>query len=71
MKILDTAKSMFNGIISKILVKAIKKHLNIDAEVGVNEISVSELSETVIIHFNGDIVIPKENVLELVKKIGL
>lgn len=71
MKILDTAKSMFNGIISKILMKAIKKHLNIDAEVGVNEISVSELSETVIIHFNGDIVIPKENVLELVKKIGL
>lgn len=71
MTILDTAKSMFNGIISKILVKAIKKHLNIDTGVDINEIGVSELSKTVIIHFNGDIVIPKENVLELVKKIGL
>lgn len=71
MKILDTAKSMFNGVISKIIVKAIKKHLDIDAEVGINSIGISELDNMVTIHFDGDIMLSKETILELIKRLGL
>ena len=68
---LKLSTKLMRGIVAKIIAKAIRKKLDCDINITLNEVEVTTMNDKVYLHANLDGEISKEDFVKVIKTIGL